>query len=235
MRNRLRAWLRVEADFQVVGEVPNGPSAVRCIERTRPDLAFLHVHLPGLGGFDVLDTLAGLPQPPAVVFLADESIYAVRAFRTRAIDFLQIPFSVDRLRQSLDRARRQLRTQPRRLAGSSPAAASVTDRLALRVNRRLVVVRFDEICWVRASLRKSELHLADGTVLAEIAFGTLEQRLPKPAFVQINRSIMVRRDYVREIRRKTHGDHWVVFEDDERHVLSRNRRRNVLRLLGWPA
>lgn len=233
MRSRLRAWLRLEPDIKIVREVPNGPSAVRWIERMAPDLAVLHVQLPGLDAFGVLDALDRARLPPAVILLAEGSADAVRAFGARAVDYLQVPFDARRLHQSLDRVRRQVRAQDRTRPLAASHSPHRTDRMALRVGDRLVVVQFDDLRWARAARRQTELHLADGAVMAEIPFGTLEPRLPKPAFVQINRSVVVRRDFVREIRRKSHGDHWVILEDDEQHVLSRLRRQHVLRLLGW--
>ncbi|MBL9138802.1 MAG: response regulator transcription factor [Verrucomicrobiales bacterium] len=237
MRNRLRAWLRQEADFHVVREVPNGPLAVRWIERMSPDLVVLHVQLPGLGAFGVLNSLDPSRLPPAVILLADGPADAVRAFHARAADYLQVPFDQPRLRLSLDRVRRQVFSRvPRRPRPTLDASSlSHSDSMALRVGRGWVVVRFSDLRWVCAAQRRTKLYLTHGTLLVETAFGTVEQRLPKPTFVQINRSVMVRRDFIREIRRKSHGDQWVVLEDDQRHVLSRQRRQNVLRLLGWMA
>src|ERR1022692_3944029 len=67
------------AGFQVTPEVA-------------PDLIFLDLQMPGLGGFDVIRKLPSGGQ------------YAIRAFEAGAIDYLLKPFGQDRLAQAVERA-----------------------------------------------------------------------------------------------------------------------------------
>ena len=67
-RARVRELLGGQADVVVAGEYGNGRDAIAAIRTTRPDLVFLDVQMPGVGGFGVLEALA--PEPaPAVVFV----------------------------------------------------------------------------------------------------------------------------------------------------------------------
>src|SRR2546428_10251629 len=52
-RARLRQLLRLESDFDVIGECGNGRQAVAALQKQRPDLGFLHVQMPRLRGFQV--------------------------------------------------------------------------------------------------------------------------------------------------------------------------------------
>jgi DNA-binding NarL/FixJ family response regulator len=56
-----RAGVRAEisSDLDVVGEAADVDTAVDVIERTRPDVVLLDVHLPGGGGTEVLRRLVG--------------------------------------------------------------------------------------------------------------------------------------------------------------------------------
>lgn len=68
---RFRRWARatLEADgFQVVGEAGDGATALREIERLRPELVLLDVHLPDIDGFEVAWKLNG--AGPAVVLVS---------------------------------------------------------------------------------------------------------------------------------------------------------------------
>src|SRR4051812_373069 len=106
-RERVRMMLSEHPDIEVVAECSDGPEAVRNIERERPDLVFLDVQMPGMNGFEVLETLEGDPLP-AVVFVTAHDDYALRAFDIHALDFLLKPFDQNRFEKTLDRARSQV-------------------------------------------------------------------------------------------------------------------------------
>ena len=58
-RERLRRMLAVHSDVVIVGEARDGVHAVQQIEKLRPDLLFLDIEMPGLGGFEC----SGAPRP----------------------------------------------------------------------------------------------------------------------------------------------------------------------------
>jgi len=53
--------------YRVVGEAPDGASALIQARELRPQLAVVDVYLPDSDGFEVAASLAALEDPPAVV------------------------------------------------------------------------------------------------------------------------------------------------------------------------
>src|SRR5579859_4627745 len=102
-RERIRTLLGWRADLRVVGECENGFEAAAAIDRLRPDVVFLDVHLMGMDGFAVCDH-AGETRPH-VVFTSSTAEGAVRAFERSALDFILKPFADHRLLTSLERVR----------------------------------------------------------------------------------------------------------------------------------
>jgi DNA-binding NarL/FixJ family response regulator len=76
-RSLARVLLEREG-LEVLGEAHDGDSAVELVERLRPDLVLLDVHLPGDDGFAVAERLAALSSPPVVVLISSRSVRELR-------------------------------------------------------------------------------------------------------------------------------------------------------------
>jgi len=99
---------------ETVGEAKDGARAVEMIEALSPDLVLLDIQMPGLDGFEVIEALK---DPPLVIFVTAYDEYAIRAFEINALDYLLKPFSRERLRKAIRRAREALEEE-RELEGS---------------------------------------------------------------------------------------------------------------------
>src|SRR3954466_5380663 len=89
--------------IDIVGEATNGVEAVDVIRRLRPELLFLDIQMPALGGFSVLEQL-GADVPPGVVFVTAHDEHAIRAFDVHALDYILKPFGRPRFNAALTRA-----------------------------------------------------------------------------------------------------------------------------------
>src|SRR6185503_20038322 len=111
-RRRLRALLADESDIEIVGEAGSGNAAVAAMDKLRPDLVFLDVHMPELNGFEVLRETAARHQPD-VVFVTAFDEHAIRAFDVQAVDYILKPVVEPRFREAVRRAVKRLRENPR--------------------------------------------------------------------------------------------------------------------------
>ena len=105
-RQRLCSLLARVADVEVVGECQNGLEAVAAIRANQPDLVFLDVHMPELGGFEVLKEVR-CARMPAIVFMSGNEHFAAKAFEVQATDYLVKPCGRHRLQTCLQRVRSQ--------------------------------------------------------------------------------------------------------------------------------
>ena len=88
----------------------NGREAVAAIVGLKPDLVFLDIQMPRVGGFEVVEAV-GVEQMPAVVFVTAYDEYALRAFEVNAVDYLLKPFDEQRLKKAVARARWQIESR----------------------------------------------------------------------------------------------------------------------------
>ena len=100
----LRDELREARDIEIVGEAEDGVAAVARIAELRPDLVFLDLKMPGMGGFEVIRALPSGVLPVIVIVTAYDE-HAIRAFEAGALDYLLKPVSQERLHKALERVR----------------------------------------------------------------------------------------------------------------------------------
>jgi two-component system LytT family response regulator len=107
-REMIREMLATDSEVEVVGECANGREAIEAIKASTPDLVFLDVQMPELGGFEVLESLDP-NTTPYVIFVTAYDQYAVRAFEVHALDYLLKPFDGERFEVAWQRAKAQIK------------------------------------------------------------------------------------------------------------------------------
>jgi two-component system LytT family response regulator len=243
-RRGLRALsLRCE-DLELICECRNGREAVDAIHRYRPDLVFLDVQMPGKTGFDVISAITDGPRPH-VVFVTAYDKFALRAFEVHALDYLLKPVNEERFDAALARVRwamshaaseamvqrvRQLPADPP--AVPSPPTGFAVDRLPIKVNGRIIVLRVADIDWIEADRDYVSVHVGGKTWLMRETIAAVELRLALSGFVRIHRSTLVNAERVKELRPQDKGEYTVVLNDGTELKLTRHYRTSVERLIG---
>jgi two-component system, chemotaxis family, protein-glutamate methylesterase/glutaminase len=94
-RELLLSILRSDPAIEVVGTVETGEDAVEAVQRIRPDIVTMDVHMPRMNGFDatrrIMETY---PTPIVIVSPADDkdTAKAFQAIESGALAILQKPF-----------------------------------------------------------------------------------------------------------------------------------------------
>jgi DNA-binding NarL/FixJ family response regulator len=79
IREMLVEILRLDPNYQLVGEAGDGQAAVQLVLETQPDLIVLDAKLPGLNGVDILRRVSKkLPNTRVLVFSGHENPVLVR-------------------------------------------------------------------------------------------------------------------------------------------------------------
>jgi two-component system LytT family response regulator len=234
-----------DREVEIVGVCPDGESALRAIRRERPDLVFLDVQMPTLGGIEVLESLAE-PERPAVVFVTAHHQYAVQAFEMCAVDYVLKPFADDRFESALARAKDRIRSGDadsraerlfeclRRLEERDGPAAAGPDpagRLAFKVGGEFLLVGPDEIAWFEASGDLVKFRAGGQVHQVRETLQGIERRLDPRRFLRIHRSYVVNVGAVRRIAPTAYGDYDLVMNDGVKIRVSRNFRDRLKAIL----
>jgi two-component system LytT family response regulator len=230
-RRGIRQQLRSEPDLEIVGEYGDGAAAIDAITELAPDLVFLDIQMPEVGGFDVVEAI-GVARMPAVVFVTAYDEHALRAFDVHAVDYVLKPIDRHRFRTAIERARRRLADAPgqldRRIAAAlgelGRPAHDFAKRLAIKGDGRVMLVDVDEVDRLEAAGNYVEVHSGARHHLLRETMAGLEARLDPARFVRVSRSSIVNADRVRELQPMFNGDFVVVLRDGTKVAGSRRYR-----------
>ena len=243
-RRGLRTLSQRCEDLELICECCNGLETVDAIHRHRPDLVFLDVQMPGKTGFDVIGAIAEA-QRPHVVFVTAYDKFALRAFEVHALDYLLKPVNEERFDAAVARVREAMShatdsamiQRVRQVAAdlqvvASPSTASAADRLSIKANGRIFIVRVADIDWIEADGDYVSVHAGGKIWLMRETIAAVELRLALSGFVRIHRSTLVNAERVKELRPRDKGEYTVVLTDGTELKLTRNYRASVERLVG---
>ena len=243
-RRGIRHLLRTEPDVEIVGECANGRDAIAAIEEQEPDLIFLDVQMPLMGGFEAVEAL-GAENLPAVVFVTAYDEHAIRAFEVHALDYLLKPVDPERFQKTLARARERAVASKARLldhklsallrsldelkAGGTQSAP--LERVVIKEQGHISFLSADEIDWLCAQGNYVRLHAGRETHLLRETVDGMERKLDPRKFIRLRRSTIVRAEQIKELHPLFDGEYAVILKDGTRLRSSRRYRKNLDALL----
>ncbi len=246
----LRIRLEQIADVEIVGEARNGREAVRLIRTERPDVAFLDIQMPGLDGFDVVDSLSNAGHTN-MVFVTAFDQFAVKAFEARALDYLLKPVSQDRLNETIRLVRERkardkaiersgqledaLRAMGHAPQTKSPDTAGAHEGYVNRINikdrGRITVVDVNTIDWIDAAGDYMCVHVNGETHVMRETMKALEKQLDPKVFKRVHRSAIVNLDKVEALEPHSNGEYYLKMRGGGDIKVSRSYRSVMNRFL----
>ncbi|MBK8739656.1 MAG: response regulator transcription factor [Betaproteobacteria bacterium] len=191
------AW--PELDIAAVCE--DGGSALEAIAQHRPDVAFLDIRMPGLGGLEVAAAAAEASPATHIVFVTAYNQYAVDAFERGAVDYLLKPVTAKRLAASVERLKARGRLPDpasvaaviEQLRATLPAAvgAPALTWITASVGKETRLIAVDDVAYFQADNKYTVVMTAEGEALIRKPVRELLAVLDPATFKQIHRSTIV--------------------------------------------
>jgi two-component system LytT family response regulator len=238
-RDMIREMLAGDSEVEVVGECANGREAIEAIKASTPDLVFLDIQMPELGGFELLESL-GPNATPYVIFVTAYDQYAVRAFEVHALDYLLKPFDRERFEVAWQRAKDQIRLDrtSRRdqdiiaLLEELKAGPRYLERLVIKNGGRVFFLHVQDVFCIEAEGNYVRVYDIQKGYLLRETISSLEEQLDPKQFLRIHRSAIVRIDRIKEMQPWFHGEYRIIMENGKQLALSRNYRANLQEAVG---
>lgn len=248
-RRLIIASLIDHPEFEVVAECGNGRQAVDAVDKLSPDLMFLDIQMPGLGGFDVIRSL-GSDKMPAVIFVTAFDAFAIDAFDANAIDYLLKPISEERFSRALGRALVRLRqdkashAEKRNLFGALNAIADRVRekseaqtvgqsndqderKISIKDGDSVMLVIESDIDWIDAAGDYMCIHVDGKTHVIRSTMHDLLSRLDQDKFKRVHRSTVVNTDRIVRIQKRMKGEYFLHLDCDEIIKVSRHYKEVI--------
>ncbi len=191
-RTRLRDLLdecRESFPLAIVDEARNGREALEVVNREKVDIVLLDIRMPEIDGMEAARHMAGMEQPPAIIFTTAFDAYAIKAFEVNAIDYLLKPIRLERLLVALGKTR----AAPPVTREALEAAANLPRRhLSVHERGKIHLVPISEVLYLRAELKYVTVRTAEREYLVEESLTNLEEEFAD-LFVRVHRNCLVAR------------------------------------------
>lgn len=195
-----QAW----PELVIVAEAGNGEEAVMLAREERPDVAFLDIRMPVLGGIDVAKAIAGGPH---IVFVTAYDEYAVAAFEEGAIDYVLKPPTPERIARVVARVKSRLAAPPadltalleRLAARDAPGGTLKWIRASLGNAMKLVAI--DDVLYFQSEDKYTKVVAADGEALIRKPIKELYDELDHEQFWQVHRGTIVNLRAIAKVER----------------------------------
>ena len=238
-RSVLREGLQDFPEIQIVGEAENGKQALQRITDLRPDLVFLDLQMPLMGGFEVIHKLDRGELPVIVVVTAFDE-HALAAFDAGAVDYLLKPLGAERLRMAVERARAFRRSPAENakaigaiVSAAGPQASEGARKIVGRSGSDYLFLDPDDILAFQADGELVWIVTAKQRLLATQPLWSIEKRLSGQQFQRVHRSAIVNMNHIRKVSSISSQRWMITLSNSLQLIASKRLAHNIRRILHW--
>ncbi len=242
-REGIKLRLNENNDFKIIDECCDGATAISSIRKNKPDLVFLDVQMPEINGFRVLENIS-TEDFPMIVFITAFDKYAIDAFEVNALDYLLKPIDDDRFAETLERVRHNyLQKQSCSFADkiknlindypivpetSKNSSASVgMEKILIKNGAKIYFVDTNNIIWIEAADDYLFIHTENKKHILRKRLKDFLTELPEDTFLQIHRSAIINKNFVREIMRTGTNREYLILTTNEKLKISKTHRKDL--------
>lgn len=202
MRLVVRRILEKVEGFALVGEASDGEELLELVERHHPQVCFLDVEMPRKSGVECARIIQDMDPTMVLIFATAHDQYMGDAFEVYAFDYLIKPFKVERVIQTLERARdRLLRVDEKPLPGlTRQPSRAAGGRLMLHHREGVSFLNMSDILLVQRENRSTVIYTTGGgRYETSDSLGETEARLDPEIFFRCHKSYIINLDQIDSI------------------------------------
>ncbi len=227
LSNRIKKYF---PQLHIVEECSSGKDATIAIARYSPALVFLDVEMPGMSGFEFLESLHEIRF--SVIFTTSHATYAVKAFRVAAVDFLLKPYAIEDLQAAVNRF-----LQKQEVKSSDHLALLLKNlqnkeqvKIALPTHNGYIFVDTREVIRIESQNTYTTFFMANkNQVVVSRTMKECEEMISDYGFIRVHQSHMINLAHIRKYIRGEGGN--IEMTDGSLVEVSRRKKEEFLEAL----
>ncbi|MDG1475975.1 MAG: LytTR family DNA-binding domain-containing protein [Vicingaceae bacterium] len=214
-RNELKRLLEEYPEIEIIEECNSAADAIIAVDKLKPDVVFLDIHMPGKDGFGVLEELDYMPH---VIFITAYDEYAIKAFEVNALDYLLKPIEVDRLREAINKVKAEL-VEP----VEKSEKLGVNDQVFVKDGDRCWFVNLSDVPMFESEGNYVRVYFDKNKPLILKSLNNLSNKLDESTFFRANRKFIINLNWVESIENWFNGGLMVKLKNGEKVEISRRQ------------
>jgi len=173
-------------EYKDIQQAQNADEAIELFKKEKFDIVFLDINMPGTSGLEVGYELKYLSPDINIIFQTAYEEHALKAFDIGAVAYLVKPYSIDQLKNSLERI-------------TTSIGEDKELRILSKYGDSYLLLKPEEIHYVKADLSEVMIRTKKGFSYYAQKISDLYDRLESFGFVRIHRSYLINTNEIKEI------------------------------------
>ncbi len=212
-RMRLKHMLN-HLQLNDVIEASNGQQATEMVAKYLPDLVFMDIEMPELGGIEAAQRIKQAHPSIPIIFSTAHDDFALKAFDLSAHDYLLKPLSIERLRQALEKV----------------GVSHSPEKITVKKGNDVIMVAVDDIICLVAEDKYVTAYLSDQSLILDQSLAELEKLSGQ--YFRIHRSCLINVDYLKGIHMNMdHKPTAILDKIDIKPMIARRQLAAVKKLI----
>jgi two-component system LytT family response regulator len=219
-------------EIEIVDVCESAEKALEILDNQKIDLVFLDIEMPHMNGFELLQRLKSIPFE--VIFTTAYDMFAVKAFKFSALDYLLKPIDRDELVQAVakvnDKKKQSiLPEQLDILFQNLYNRKQTSQKIALPTMNGLEFVMADDIVHCQSEGNYTHIFLKDNArYLICRTLKETEELLSGHNFFRVHHSHTINLNHIKKYVKGDGG--YVIMSNDSSVNVSRSRKEELLRI-----
>lgn len=217
-RKELTNLLKDFPEVEIIDECDNVDDAIEKINTLQPDFVFLDIQMPGKDGFSLLEELE---YAPLVVFVTAYDEYAIKAFEVNALDYLLKPIQPERLKETLEKIKTQLKDTSSQSISNNKLG--IQDRVFVKDGDKCWFVQLKDVPLFESEGNYVRVYFDNNKPLILKSLNNLGDKLNEDFFFRANRKHIINLSWIENVENWFNGGLMVTLKNKMKIELSRRQ------------
>jgi two-component system LytT family response regulator len=212
-------------DVDVVATICEPLMAPGLVYQCKPDVVFIDIEMPGMNGFDVLDSIDDIDFK--IIFVTAYDQYALRAIKASAMDYILKPIEISDVVQAVAKVRHSISVKTKidkHQLSYIKNSHNYSEIIKIPTLAGIDFLDISEIIRVEASGNYCEIYCQDRNhIMMTRSIREAEKLLDHGVFYRSHRSHIIN---IRHIKRYVYSSGGIIIMSDGKEIPLSRRKKN---------